>query len=284
MKVKRFFIILIRLCYKPETQVIRVSMSRCRFLGVIPARWQSSRFPGKPLVNILGKSLIRRTYENSQQSRLLDRLVIATDDKRIAVHAEEFGAEVFMTSRSCPTGTDRIAEVVKSHFMKVEIVVNIQGDEPCLDPNVVDTLIEKLKQTPDAVLTTPIVKITNPSDIFRPSVVKCVFDNRGRILYFSRLPIPFLNRTDVNFVYYRHLGIYCFRRDFLLQYTQLKPTQLQTAEDLEQLKVLENGYPIHYCLVGDQGMDLNTPEDLKRIEGFLCRKNTSSSQVALSHH
>ncbi len=257
-------------------------MQKYRLIGIIPARWQSSRFPGKPLVDILGKSLIRRTYENAKRCRLLERIVIATDDQRIFDHVKEFGAEVFMTSKGCPTGTDRVGELVKKHFSDAEIVVNIQGDEPCLDPAVIDALVEKLKQTPEAVLTTPIAKITQLADIFNPAIVKCVFDHGGKILYFSRTPIPFARKADANSDYYRHLGVYCFRYEFLLKFIQLLPTQLQKIEDLEQLKVLESGFPIHGCLVDDQGIGVDTPEDIKRIEKFLCHVNTSSSQAALS--
>lgn len=245
-------------------------------IGVIPFRWQSSRFPGKALVNILGKSLIQRTYENSTQSKLLDRVVIATDDQRIFNHAQDFGAEVFMTSSSCPTGTDRTCEVIDRHFPQAEIVVNIQGDEPCLNPDVLDALIVKLQETPEALVTTPVAKITDPRDIFSPSAVKCVFDQNGRALYFSRAPIPFPQTANKIHDYYRHLGVYCFRKPFLLELATIKPTRLQEIEDLEQLKILERGLPIHVCLVEDQAIGVDTPEDLKRIEEILCQKESTS--------
>jgi 3-deoxy-manno-octulosonate cytidylyltransferase (CMP-KDO synthetase) len=239
-------------------------------VGVIPARWQSSRFPGKPLAHILGKSLIRRTYENALRSKSLDAVVVATDDQRIFDHVQEFGAKVFMTSPSSPTGTDRAWEVIEHHFKDAEVIVNIQGDEPCLDPAVIDTLVNKLCLTPAAMLTTPVAIITDPKAIASPNDVKCVFDCEGKALYFSRSPIPFTRSGS--FPYYRHLGVYCFRRSFMQKYALLARTPLQQREDLEQLKILENGFPIHVCIVEDQATGVDTPEDLKAVEKLLCQK------------
>jgi 3-deoxy-manno-octulosonate cytidylyltransferase (CMP-KDO synthetase) len=239
-----------------------------KHVGVIPARWKSSRFPGKPLVQILGKSLIHRTYENILQCKKLDSVVIATDDERIYYHAQEFGAKVFMTSLSCPTGTDRVWEVIERHFGEAEVIVNIQGDEPCLDPSVVDTLIDKLYSTPTALVTTPVAKMAGPGSA---SETKCVFDKEGRALYFSRSPIPFPQPGKVA-PYYRHIGVYCFRREFLETYVLLDKTPLQQCEDLEQLKILESGFPIHVCIVDDQATGVDTPEDLKTVEKLLCQK------------
>lgn len=236
-----------------------------KVVGVIPARWQSSRFPGKPLVDIFGKSLIRRSYENAIRCKSLHAVVIATDDQRIFDHAQEFGAKVFMTSLSCPTGTDRVWEVIERHFEDAEIVVNIQGDEPCLDPAVVDQLVSTLQER-EGMVTTPITKITDVEAITNRNVVKCVFDSTGRALYFSRSPIPF-GGTD----HYRHLGIYCFRRETLQKYVGLEKSRLQISEDLEQLKLLDNAVPIHVCIVESQAGDVNTPEDVHALrELFLC--------------
>ncbi len=239
-------------------------------VGVIPARWQSSRFPGKPLAHLLGKSLIRRTYENALQCNRLDALVIATDDQRIYEHAKEFGAQVFMTSPACPTGTDRAWEVVNRHFADADIIINIQGDEPCLDPFIIDTLVDKLCTTPSAVLATPVAPMSDMEAILSPHIVKCVFDRHGKALYFSRSPIPFARSSAP--IFYRHLGIYCFRRQFMETYVELTHTPLQGHEDLEQLKVLESGFPIHVCVVEDQARGVDTPEDLKYIESLLCQK------------
>ena len=252
-----------------------VEMSKDQVVGVIPVRWKSSRYPGKPLVDILGKSLIQRTYENARQSKRLDRLVVATDDARIFDHVKTFGGEVYMSSEACPTGTDRVCEVVHKHLPEASIVVNIQGDEPCLSSDVLDALVECLVSAPEGVISTPITPIIDPQDIFSPSAVKCVFDKEGRALYFSRAPIPFPHNTDGMHTYYRHLGVYCFRRAFLERFAQMEKTRLQGIEDLEQLKILEMGFPIHVTVVESAGIGVDTPEDLKRVEEHLCA-NTSS--------
>jgi 3-deoxy-manno-octulosonate cytidylyltransferase (CMP-KDO synthetase) len=249
-----------------------------RVVGVIPARWQSSRFPGKPLVNILGKSLIQRTYENAARSKSLDALLIATDDRRILEHAHGFGAEVCMTSEGCATGTDRAWEAVQHVFPDASIVVNIQGDEPCLEPEVIDRLVGLLQNTPEAVMTTPISPI-GVEQALLPTLVKCVFDQQGRALYFSRSPIPFMRQIEqasLGFApqYFRHIGVYCFRRSALEQYVRMGKTPLQMYEDLEQLKMLENGLPIHVCQVNDQATGVDTPADLQTVERLLCQQES----------
>jgi 3-deoxy-manno-octulosonate cytidylyltransferase (CMP-KDO synthetase) len=252
-----------------------------RVVGVIPARWHSSRFPGKPLVEILGKSLLQRTYENARQSSSLTDLIVATDDARIFKHAESFGAQAYMTSPQCATGTDRSWQAIEHSFLDAEIIVNIQGDEPCLDPEVIDLLVIKLTDNPDMVMTTPVSPIADIQLALMSNVVKCVFDCHGRALYFSRSPIPFAHQPDQIPSYYRHIGVYCFRRNALRQYVNLRKTPLQECEDLEQLKMLENGLPIHVCMVGDQAAGVDTPADLKRVEQLLWEKeNIYSSPVA----
>ena len=240
-------------------------------VGIIPARYNSTRFPGKMLHSILGKSLIRRSYENACRVELFSEIIVATDDKRIYDHVVEFGGRAIMTSAECRTGTDRVAEVVRDHGIEADIVVNIQGDEPCLQPEVIRALVEKLRANEDAVMTTPVARIDESRDIFDPSVVKCVFDSSGRALYFSRSPIPFPGKNGETGDYFRHLGVYCFRREFLLKYSELTPTPLQKSEDLEQLKVLERGHPIHICIVEDEAIGVDTVEDLKRVEERLCQ-------------
>lgn len=251
-------------------------------IGIIPARWASSRFPGKPLADILGKSLIQRTYESASRSRLIDSLAVATDDPRIAAHVEAFGGIALMTSNTCQTGTDRVYEAAQKHFPQAEIIVNIQGDEPCLDPEVVDALIDKLQNTPEAILATPVTKIIDQADLFNPSVVKCVFDQQGKALYFSRSPIPFPRKEGLFNDFFRHIGLYCFRYPFLSQYTNLPASRLQHCEDLEQLKVLEAGYPIHVCVVKEFGVEVNTPDDIKKVEVFLCHQENTFSSLAAS--
>lgn len=255
-----------------------------KIIGVIPARYESTRFPGKPLVKIMGKTLIQRTYENALQCTTLEKIIVATDDKRIFDHVKEFGGLVVMTSIDCLTGTDRLAEVLRNtpSLADVEIVINIQGDEPCLDPKIITKVTEALQGSNDAAVSTAITRIHTETEAMNPSVVKCVIDQNAYALYFSRTLIPagksLKFRSDVS--YYKHLGIYGYRRDFLLRYAELTPTPLQLVEDLEQLKVLEHGYRIITAIVdGGECMDVNTPEDIQKVEQILCKQNTSSSQA-----
>lgn len=242
-------------------------------VGIIPARYASSRFPGKPLALILGKSLLQRTYEQALQCCNLDAVAIATDDPRIEEHARAFGAPVIMTSPTCPTGTERVAEAI-AHYPEATFVVNIQGDEPCLSPYTIEALVESLIVDPESVVSTPIIRVSSPP--LSPSVVKVVTDINGHALYFSRNPIP----ANPEGPFYRHIGLYAFRRDFLLHYPRLAPTPLQQAEDLEQLKILEHGYKIHTVIVDTAGIEVNHPEDIKKVEEYLCKQNSSSSQAA----
>jgi 3-deoxy-manno-octulosonate cytidylyltransferase (CMP-KDO synthetase) len=254
-----------------------------KVVGVIPARYASTRFPGKPLANIMGKTLIQRTYENALRCSHLDALVVATDDRRIYDHVVEFGGTVVMTPE-CPTGTDRIAYVVahESHLQQAEIVVNVQGDEPCLDPNVTQRIIEVLQKDPDAAMSTAVVVLDSDEEAANPGDVKCVLDLNGNVLYFSRALIPggfSLDFRKNHTVYYKHLGIYAYRREFLLKYPHLPPTPLQLAENLEQLKVLEHGYKIKTAVVDSVSIGVNTPEEIKKVEQVLCKQNSFLSQA-----
>ncbi len=257
-------------------------MKRSKVIGIIPARYESSRFPGKPLATIHGKTLIRRTYENALRCKSLDAVVVATDDSRIFTHVQEFGGNVVMTSKSCLTGTDRIAEVVCLYpeYAQANIIVNIQGDEPTLDPGVIEAVVDTLKLDPTADVSTAIIRLKSEKDSLNPSVVKCVIDRKGFALYFSRGLIPAGKTLKFHSgnIYYKHLGIYGYKRQFLLHYAELPATPLQLAEDLEQLKVLENGFRIKTALVECECMDVNTPEDIIKVEKLLCKQNTSLSQ------
>lgn len=251
-----------------------------KVIGIIPARFGSTRFPGKPLIQILGKSLIQRTYENSQQAKHLDRVIVATDDQRIFDHVKEFGGEVYMTSVDCATGTDRLAEIIKNDpaLADVEIIVNIQGDEPTIDPHVIEAVAKALEDDPQAVMSTAIVSLTDREAATNPHTVKCVVDRHGYALYFSRALIPASKQLEFNTKtsYYKHIGLYAYRREFLLHYSELQPTPLQLAEDLEQLKVLEHGFRIKTALVQSECVDVNTPEDIKKVEQLICKQNTFS--------
>lgn len=248
-------------------------------IAIIPARYGSTRFPGKPLVEILGKTLIQHTYENTKRCSLLSDLIVATDDQRIFDHVKNFGGHVMMTPDHCPTGSDRLAYVLENEpkFQHAEIIVNVQGDEPCLDPSVILLLVEALRSDPTAVMSTAVVKLQK-EEAYNSSAVKCVLDLTGTVLYFSRALIP--GGQNLNYregtPYYKHLGIYAYRPDFLLKYPKLSETPLQIAEDLEQLKVLEHGYKIKAAIVESASAGVNTPEDIKKVEQELCKQNLFS--------
>lgn len=245
-------------------------------VGIIPARYGSTRFPGKPLHPIYGKTLIQRTYENAYKCNSLERVIVATDDQRIFDHVNSFGGEVVMTSNCCLTGTDRLIEVVKTCSIEKDLIINIQGDEPFLEPEVITKVIEILANDSTAQMSTAIIPILDKEEIENPSVVKCVPDLSGNALYFSRSVIPGNKSHTVlpSNTYYKHLGIYGYRKGFLLKYGELAPTPLQVAEDLEQLKVLEHGYKIKTAIVESQSIGIDTPEDLNKIE-ILWKQNSS---------
>lgn len=243
-----------------------------KVIGIIPARYGSTRLPGKPLIKIGGKSLIQRTYENAKKCKKLDQVIVATDDVRIADHVLSFDGEVVMTSTACITGTDRIIEAMtQGTLSQAELVINIQGDEPNLESEVIEKVIAILKQDHEAVVSTAVVKLESCEDAMSTSVVKCVMDQKGHAIYFSRSLIPGGKsgewREDVT--YYKHIGIYGYRTEFLKEYAELEPTPLQLSEDLEQLKILENGYKIAVAIVKSSAVGVDTPEDIKKIEKIL---------------
>jgi len=248
-----------------------------KVFGVIPARYESSRFPGKPLKEIIeGKSLIRLTYENALQSECFDDLFVATDNQEIYDHVKTFG-HVIMTSSECETGTDRIKEAVMEKNLGNDdsIIVNVQGDTPCIEPDVIKQVVDALKDHPEDLMATPVVPTKTEEEALSPSVVKCVMDLEGNALYFSRALIP-SGTYSPDGLYYHHLGIYAFRRKFLYRYSELPPTPLMQREKLEQLKVLENGYRIRVVIVESESFGVDTPEDVKKMKERLCKKNISS--------
>lgn len=250
-----------------------------KVIGIIPARFGSSRFPGKPLAKILDKSLIQHTYESAKRSTKLDYLMVATDDQRIFDHVCSFGGKVLMTSPDCPTGSDRLVDALKQNStIDAEVIINIQGDEPCIEAAVIDQVIMALVDSPDAVMSTAVMKLDDVADAANPSIVKCVLDRNQYAMYFSRALLP-AGKTlsyQKECTYYKHLGIYGYRKNFLLKYAELEPTPLQLAEDLEQLKVLEHGYRIKAAIVNSQSIGVDTPEDTQKVEDLLCKLNSYS--------
>ncbi|MEZ4826210.1 MAG: 3-deoxy-manno-octulosonate cytidylyltransferase [Bacteroidia bacterium] len=233
-------------------------------LGVIPARFGSSRFPGKPLVDIRGKSMIRRVYEQCCKASALSLVVVATDDDRIFDHVRAFGGEVVMTGKQHLSGTERMAEVAQkyadfSHF------INIQGDEPFIDPGQVNQVGELLlgESTPDIVtLARPVLE---KEALSNPNLVKVVMDNSGNALYFSRSVIPFPRHPQAETMWYKHIGIYGFARPVLLKVPAMPPSPLEVCESLEQLRWLANGYKIRVGLTDKEALSVDTPEDLSEI-------------------
>ncbi|OIV99156.1 hypothetical protein TanjilG_01131 [Lupinus angustifolius] len=252
----------------------RFNKIRTRVIGIIPARFASSRFPGKPLVLIHGKPMIQRTWERAKLAATLDHVVVATDDEKIADCCRQFGADVIMTSESCQNGTERCNEALQKLGKKYDVVVNIQGDEPLIEPEIIDGVVKALQADPDAVFSTAVTSL-NPEDAHDPNRVKCVVDNRGYAIYFSRGLIPFNKSGKINqqFPYLLHLGIQSYDAKFLKIYPYLQPTPLQLEEDLEQLKVLENGYKMKVVKVDHEAHGVDTPEDVQKIESLMLERN-----------
>ena len=242
--------------------------------GIIPARWGSSRFPGKPLHHLAGKSLLRHVFERADKCERLDLILVATDDVRIKEEAVSFGAEVVMTSSDHSTGTDRIAEAVLPH-PEITHVINIQGDEPLVDPALVDSLVTTLAAEPNLPMITAANPVTDLAQLDDPDIVKVVVDGRGNALYFSRSPLPFLRTRPDALAPLRHMGLYGYRRDFLEQFVSWPPGLLEQAEQLEQLRALENGARIRVVLTEDRSIGLDTPEQVPQLEALLAACNTS---------
>jgi 3-deoxy-manno-octulosonate cytidylyltransferase (CMP-KDO synthetase) len=239
-------------------------------IGIIPARWASTRFPGKPLFRIAGKPLLQHVWERCRRARSLDAVLIATDDMRIATAAFDWGAEVALTSARHLSGTDRIAEVAKSAG-GVGYVINIQGDEPLIEPRLIDRLVQTLRRDNKIGIVTAAHPFANAADISSPHQVKVVIDGKGRALYFSRSPIPFVRDKVAAAKTLRHQGIYGFRRDTLLQFVRWKPSPLERTEALEQLRALENGVTVHVLVTKQGSPGVDTPKDAAALERKLAR-------------
>ncbi|MCX6272490.1 MAG: 3-deoxy-manno-octulosonate cytidylyltransferase [Bacteroidetes bacterium] len=245
-----------------------------QIFGIIPARYGSTRFPGKPLAMIGGKSMIQRVYEQAGKASSLTKVAVATDDARIEDHVQQFGGNVVMTSEHHLSGTERCAEA----YLKMsgegrnpaeDIIVNIQGDEPFIDPALIDqvTACFPEKKTCIATLAKP---VSSPEELFNPNVVKLIFNQQGNAIYFSRSPLPFIrNREEKNwlssFPYLKHIGIYAYRADTLLQLVKLPPSGLESAESLEQLRWIEYGLSIKVAITDRESIAVDSPEDLLKL-------------------
>ena len=237
-------------------------------VAIIPARWASTRFPGKPLAMLRGKPLVQHVWERACRAKSVDRVIVATDDMRIAQAAFDFGAEIALTSPKHPTGTDRLAEVA-AKLPSAGIILNVQGDEPDIAPATIDRLARALAGDRELGMVTAANPVTDPSDIRNPNVVKVVTGRDGRALYFSRSVIPHDRDGRGGVKYLRHQGIYGYRRKVLLDFVKWKPTPLEKAEKLEQLRALENGVAIGVIIVKNASVGVDAPEDLARAERAL---------------
>ena len=240
-------------------------------MAIIPARYASTRFPGKPLAVLGGKTVIQRVYE--QVSSLLDEVYVATDDERIFQTVEAFGGRAVMTRTDHKSGTDRIEEAAEKIGSQADVIINVQGDEPFIQPSQIKTLMQ-LFDAPETQIGTLGKRFENIEGVENPNSPKIVTDNRGFALYFSRSPIPFVRGKErsewlANYPFLKHLGIYAYRREVLREVTQLPQGNLEKAESLEQLRWLENGYRIRVGLTDVETVGIDTPEDLKRAEEFL---------------
>jgi 3-deoxy-manno-octulosonate cytidylyltransferase (CMP-KDO synthetase) len=255
--------------------------TQSKISAVIPARYGSTRFEGKPLADILGKPMIRYVYEGVRQSKLIDEVIVATDDQRIIEAVKSFGGKAAMTSPTHFTGTDRVAEVARK--LRSEIIVNVQGDEPLIKGDIIDKAVSPLLSDDTLQMSTLMTRIEEVRDWLNPHIVKVVADQKNFALYFSRSPIPFPRDLQIGRLQshpfgtdrplpkrvFKHIGVYVFRRKFLLQFSKMKPTPLEKLEKLEQLRALENGWRIKVALVDYEPICVDTPEDIQRVEGFL---------------
>jgi len=248
---------------------------KVRTLGVIPARYGAQRFPGKPLAMIAGKTLVQRVYEQAAKAARLDKVIVATENTRILEAVEAFDGNALLTSPDCATGTDRIAEVARAY--DCELVVNIQGDEPLMRPEMIDQLVEALQSDPQCVMGTLARKLESATNLDNPNVVKVAIGQNGNALYFSRSRIPFVRDAKTpnasewltRAKFYKHLGIYAFRREFLLKFVQLPQSELEKTEKLEQLRALENGYSIKVLITPYDSIGVDRPEDIELVEEIL---------------
>ena len=245
-------------------------MARPTVWAVIPARYASTRFPGKPLAMLLGKPMVQHVYERTRMAPSLTEVIVATDDKRIFGAVQSFGGVAVLTGDH-PTGTDRVFEAVQLRAKQAsppDYVLNVQGDEPMIDPNDLERLIQGLVARPEAVLGTLVHALKTEGELNDPNIVKAVLDHEGRALYFSRAPIPY-PRGKASGLGWRHLGVYLFRREFLHTFARLPMTPLSEREQLEQLRALEHGYPIHCFPADTLGFGVDVPEQLQQMEALM---------------
>ncbi|RKR83894.1 3-deoxy-manno-octulosonate cytidylyltransferase (CMP-KDO synthetase) [Mucilaginibacter gracilis] len=239
-----------------------------KILGIIPARYASTRFPGKPLVDINGKSMIQRVYEQAKKCDTLTEVIVATDDERIFTHVQQFGGVAVMTAQTHQSGTDRCAEVAGAH-PEYQVIINIQGDEPFIDPQQIAKVASCFDE-PDTQLATLVKKIQTTEELYNFSSPKVILNKNSEAIYFSRSPLPHVRGSEpqqwlYHYTYYKHIGIYGYRSDILQQVTILPVSSLEKAESLEQLRWIENGYRIKVAETELETYAIDTPEDLTKL-------------------
>jgi len=237
-----------------------------KILGVIPARYGSSRFPGKPLCDLMGKPMIQHVYERALGARLVERILVATDSERIYKTVRDFGGEAIMTRENCRNGTDRVAEVAEKY--PYDIFVNIQGDEPLMESGLIDETIEPMLKDGGIQIATPAKAISSETEYLDPNIVKVVCNRDNFALYFSRSPIPHSSNGKVKKAY-KHIGLYVYRREALLKLSRMDMTELEMVESLEQLRAIENGYKIKVIISSYDSVGVDTPEDLERVKRLM---------------
>jgi 3-deoxy-manno-octulosonate cytidylyltransferase (CMP-KDO synthetase) len=241
-----------------------------KVVGVIPARYESKRLPYKLLKVLCGKPVLQWTWEHASSAKCLDRLIIACDHLKIEKTAKNFGAEVILTSSGHTSGTDRVAEAVRD--IETNIVINIQADEPLIHPSVIDALVETMKSEPNLMMATARKRIDNEEEVNNPNVVKVICDKDNFAIYFSRFPIPYIRESNFNKIYYKHLGIYAYTKDFLYTFKNLPQSYLENAEKLEQLRALEAGFKIKVIETQFDSWGIDTEEDFQKVEKILLEK------------
>ena len=237
-----------------------------KVFGIIPARYSSTRLPAKILADIEGQTMIQRVYERARRSPSLDRLVVATDDDRIFDRVRSFGGEALKTSPAHPSGTDRVAEAAQVLGAgEADVIVNIQGDQPLFEPGMIDEVVGPFREDRGLKMGALVHPIRTPEELANSSVVKVVCDRKGFALYFSRSPMPYVISNSLTPRYYKHIGPYAYRMEFLLQFTRLERGELERSESLEQLRALEHGYKIRVVETRFDSQEVDTPEDLEKV-------------------
>lgn len=237
-----------------------------KFLGVIPSRYASTRLEGKPLKDICGHTMIEWVYRRTKLSNL-DEVVVATDDKRIYEEVERFGGKAILTREDHENGTSRIAEVCEK-YGDYDVIVNVQGDEPLIEPDMINSIIDSFKEDDTISMSTLKYKLDSMEDIENPNYVKVITDKNGYAIYFSRSIIPYPRKLDIQ-NYYKHVGIYGYKRDFVVEYAKMEPTPLELSESLEQLRALENGYRIKVMETPYKILGVDTQEELEKVREYI---------------